>query len=36
MTAIDPVAPMQAIDNFELKRAAEQVRAKLARVIDRL
>ena len=36
IAAIDPVASMQAIENLELKRAAEQVRAKLKRVIDRL
>jgi uncharacterized protein (DUF302 family) len=36
VAAIDPVASMQAIDNPELKRAAEQVRAKLARVIEGL
>ncbi|MCB1380696.1 MAG: DUF302 domain-containing protein [Alphaproteobacteria bacterium] len=36
IAAIDPVASMQAIGNIELKRAAEQVRAKLKRVIDRL
>lgn len=36
VAAIDPVASMQAIDNPELKRAAEQVRAKLERVIGRL
>ena len=33
VAAVDPVASMQAIDNPELKRAAEQVRAKLERVI---
>lgn len=33
VAAIDPVASMQAIDNPELKRAAEQVRTKLERVI---
>jgi len=33
VAAIDPVASMQAIDNPELKRAAEQVRAKLQRVV---
>ena len=33
IAAIDPVASMQAIDNPELKRAAEQVRTKLERVI---
>ena len=36
VAAIDPVASMQAIDNPELKRAAEQVRAKLERVIAAL
>jgi uncharacterized protein (DUF302 family) len=33
VAAIDPVASMQAIDNPALKRAAEQVRAKLERVV---
>ncbi len=36
VAAIDPVASMQAIDNPALKRAAEQVRAKLERVIAAL
>jgi len=36
VAAIDPVASMQAIDNPELKRAAEQVRAKLERVVAQL
>lgn len=36
VAAIDPVASMQAIDNPRLKQAAEQVRAKLKRVIDSL
>ena len=36
VAAIDPVASMQAIDNLELKRAAEKVRAKLRKVIDQL
>lgn len=36
VAAIDPVASMQAIDNPRLKQAAEQVRAKLSRVIDTL
>ena len=36
VAAIDPVASMQAIDNTELKRAAEQVRAKLERVVAAL
>ena len=36
VAAIDPVASMQAIDNPALKRAAEQVRAKLKRVVAEL
>ncbi len=36
VAAVDPVASMQAIDNPDLKRAAEQVRAKLERVIAAL
>jgi uncharacterized protein (DUF302 family) len=36
VAAIDPVASMQAIENPELKRAAEQVRAKLKRVVAAL
>lgn len=36
VAAIDPVASMQAIDNPKLKVAAEQVRERLRRVIDRL
>ncbi len=36
VAAIDPVASMQAIDNPALKRAAEQVRAKLERVVAAL
>ena len=36
VAAIDPVASMQAIDNPDLKRAAEKVRAKLERVIAAL
>ena len=36
VAAVDPVASMQAIDNPELKRAAEQVRAKLERVVAAL
>lgn len=36
VAAIDPVASMQAIDNPELKRAAEQIRAKLEKVIAAL
>lgn len=34
VAAIDPVASMQAIDNPELKTAAQKVRDKLARVIE--
>lgn len=36
VAAIDPVASMQAIDNPELKRAAEKVRQGLQKVIDQL
>lgn len=36
VAAIDPVASMQAIDNPELKRAAQQVRAKLESVVAQL
>jgi uncharacterized protein (DUF302 family) len=36
VAAIDPVASMQAIDNPELKRAAENVRGKLKKVVDEL
>ncbi len=36
VAAIDPVASMQAIENSDLKRAAEQVGAKLKRFIDKL
>ena len=36
VAAIDPVASMQAIDNPGLKKAAGQVRDKLARVIGAL
>jgi hypothetical protein len=36
VAAIDPVASMMAIDNPALKQAAEQVRAKLERVIAQL
>ena len=36
VAAIDPIASMQAIDNPALKRAAEQVRAKLERVVAAL
>ncbi|WP_324261100.1 DUF302 domain-containing protein [Altererythrobacter sp. H2] len=36
VAAIDPVASMQAIRNPELVKAAEVVREKLARAIDRL
>lgn len=36
VTAIDPVASMQAIDNARLRQAAENVRAKLKNVIEAL
>jgi uncharacterized protein (DUF302 family) len=36
VAAIDPVASMQAIDNPALKRAAEQVGAKLKKFIEAL
>lgn len=36
VAAIDPVASMQAIDNQRLKQAAEQVSAKLKKVIESL
>lgn len=36
VAAINPVASMQAIENAELKLAAEQVRAKLERVVAAL
>jgi uncharacterized protein (DUF302 family) len=36
VAAIDPVASMQAIENPELKKAAEKVRAMLKKVIDSL
>jgi len=36
VAAIDPVASMQAIENPRLKAAAEEVRAKLRKVIDAL
>jgi len=36
VAAIDPVASMRAIDNPELKRAAEKVRQMLQKVVDQL
>lgn len=36
VAAIDPVASMQAIENFKLRDIAEQVRGKLEKVIDNL
>jgi len=36
VAAIDPVASMMAIENPELKLAAEQVREKLRRAIEGL
>jgi uncharacterized protein (DUF302 family) len=36
VAAIDPIASMQAVDNPELGDVAQQVRAKLKKVIDNL
>jgi uncharacterized protein (DUF302 family) len=36
IAAIDPVASMQAIDNPALKRAAEEVQARLKQVVAAL
>ena len=36
VAAVDPVASMQAVENPELGGVAQTVRAKLAKVIDRL
>ena len=36
VAAIDPIASMQAIDNAKLRSVAEQVQAKLKRVIAAL
>jgi uncharacterized protein (DUF302 family) len=36
VSAVDPIASMQAIENPKLRDIAEQVRAKLKRVIDNL
>ncbi|MDR9459530.1 MAG: DUF302 domain-containing protein [Dehalococcoidia bacterium] len=36
VSAVDPIASMQAIENPKLRDVAEQVRAKLKRVIDNL
>ena len=36
VAAIDPIASMQAVNNPNLERVAEEVRAKLQRVIDNL
>ena len=36
VAAINPVASMQAINNPELKKSAEHVREKLAKVIRQL
>lgn len=36
VSAIDPVASMQAVENRNLGRVAEEVRTKLKRVIDNL
>ena len=34
VSAVDPVASMQAIDNPSLAKVAEEVRAKLKKVVD--
>jgi uncharacterized protein (DUF302 family) len=36
VSAVDPIASMQAIENPKLRDIAEQVRVKLKRVIDNL
>ena len=36
ISAVDPVASMQAIQNSQLEKVAEQVREKLKRVVDAL
>ena len=36
VSAIDPIASMQAVENSELGEVAEQVQAKLKKVIDNL
>ena len=36
VAAIDPVASMMAVDNQQVKEVAEQIRAKLQRVIESL
>jgi uncharacterized protein (DUF302 family) len=36
VSAVDPVASMQAIDNPDLGEVAKEVRAKLKRVVDGL
>jgi uncharacterized protein (DUF302 family) len=36
VSAVDPVASMQAVDNPRLGVVAEEVRARLARVVDGL
>ena len=36
VSAVDPIASMQAIENPKLRDIAEQVRAKLKRVVDNL
>ena len=36
VSAVDPVASMQAIDNPDLGEVAKEVRAKLSRVVDSL
>jgi len=36
ISAVDPVASMQAIQNSRLEKVAEQVRERLKRVVDAL
>jgi hypothetical protein len=36
VSAVDPVASMQAVDNDKLQPIAEQVRANLKKVINKL
>lgn len=36
VSAVDPVASMQAVENIKLRKVAEQIRAKLESVIENL
>lgn len=36
VAAVDPLASMQAIENAELQTVAEEIRARLRKVIERL